>query len=99
MRRGILTGQPKASDVFPSFRTLSQELKISPTTARKFVLLLIGAGWLNSRPGIGMIVTVTDHPDLLERLTRITPACRFLLKESADLNLMLEQIITHLKSP
>jgi len=88
----------KAGDAFPSVRTLSQELKISPTTAHKVVLLLKDAGWLNSRPGIGMVVTVPDQPHLAERLAQITPECRALLKEAADLNLTLNQVIAHLKS-
>lgn len=98
VRKALLTGQMKAGDAFPSVRALSQELRISPTTAHKVVLLLKDAGWLNSRPGIGMVVTVPDQPDLSERLAQITPECRALLKEAADLNLTLNQIIQHLKS-
>jgi GntR family transcriptional regulator len=98
VRKALLTGQMKAGDPFPSVRTLGQELKISPTTAHKVVLLLKEAGWLNSRPGIGMVVTVPEQPDLTERLAQITPDCRALLKEAADLNLTLEQIITHLQN-
>jgi GntR family transcriptional regulator len=35
VRKALLTGQMKAGDQFPSVRTLSQELKISPTTATR----------------------------------------------------------------
>ena len=98
VRKALLTGQMKAGDEFPSVRTLSQELRISPTTAHKVVLQLKAAGWLASRPGIGMIVTVPDQPDLADRLTQITPECRALLKEAAELNLTLNQVIQHLKS-
>ncbi|WP_395738351.1 GntR family transcriptional regulator [Prosthecobacter sp.] len=98
VRKALLTGQMRAGDAFPSVRTLSQELRISPTTAHKVVLQLKDAGWLNSRPGIGMVVTVPDQPSLKERLEQITPECRALLKEAADLNLTLEQVIKHLKS-
>ncbi|WP_395746300.1 GntR family transcriptional regulator [Prosthecobacter sp.] len=98
VRKALLTGQMRAGDAFPSVRTLSQELRISPTTAHKVVLLLKDAGWLNSRPGIGMVVTVPDQPNLKERLEQITPECRALLKEAAELNLTLEQVIKHLKS-
>ncbi len=98
VRKALLTGQMKAGDEFPSVRTLSQELKISPTTAHKVVLQLKDAGWLNSRPGIGMVVTQPDQPGLAERLAQITPECRALLKEAAELNLTLNQVITHLKS-
>lgn len=98
VRKAFLIGQMKAGDPFPSVRTLSQELKISPTTAHKVVLQLKDAGWLNVRPGIGMVVTEPDQPGLAERLAQITPACRALLKEAADLNLTLEEIISHLKN-
>jgi len=98
VRKALLTGQMKAGDEFPSVRTLSQELKISPTTAHKVVLLLKDAGWLNSRPGIGMVVTKPEQPGLADRLAQITPGCRALLKEAADLNLTLNQVISHLKS-
>ena len=33
-----------------------------------------------------------------ERLAQITPECRALLKEAAELNLTLNQVIAHLKS-
>ena len=98
VRKALLTGQMKAGDPFPSVRSLSQELRISPTTAHKVVLQLKDVGWLNSRPGIGMVVTVPAQPELAERLTQITPDCRALLKEAAELNLTLNQVIDHLKS-
>ena len=98
VRKALLTGQMKAGDEFPSVRTLSQELRISPTTAHKVVLQLKAAGWLTSRPGIGMVVSVPDQPDKDERLAQITPACRALLAEAAELNLTTEQLIKHLRS-
>lgn len=97
VRKALLLGQLRAGDSFPSVRTLSQELKISPTTAHKVVLQLKEAGWLNSRPGIGMVVAEPDQPVLEDRLAQITPQCRDLLREAADLNLTLEQIIELLK--
>lgn len=97
VRKALLTGQMKPGDEFPSVRSLSQELKISPTTAHKVVLQLKDAGWLNSRPGIGMVVTEPVQPSLAERLAQITPECRALLQEAADLNLSLDQVIALLK--
>lgn len=98
VRKAMLTGQMKAGDEFPSVRTLSQELRISPTTAHKVVLLLKAAGWLASRPGIGMVVTVPDQPGVNDRLEQLTPQCRELLREAAELNLSLDQVIKHLRS-
>ncbi|HEY1081357.1 MAG TPA: GntR family transcriptional regulator [Prosthecobacter sp.] len=97
VRKAMLTGQMKAGDEFPSVRTLSQELRISPTTAHKVVLQLKAAGWLASRPGIGMVVTVPEQPGTADRLAQLTPKCRELLQETAELNLSLEQLIEHLR--
>jgi GntR family transcriptional regulator len=51
--RAIVGGQLRPGDVFPSVRTLSQELKINPNTAHKIVAALIEQGLLVVRPGIG----------------------------------------------
>jgi DNA-binding transcriptional regulator YhcF (GntR family) len=98
VRKALLTGQMRAGDEFPSVRTLSQELRISPTTAHKVVLQLKAAGWLAARPGIGMVVTAPEQPGVTERLAQLTPACRALLQEAAELNLTAEQLIRHLRS-
>jgi GntR family transcriptional regulator len=98
VRKAMLTGQMRAGDEFPSVRTLSQELRISPTTAHKVVLQLKSAGWLASRPGIGMVVTVPEQPGVADRLAQITPQCRALLQEAAELNLSPEQVLKHLRS-
>jgi GntR family transcriptional regulator len=98
VRKALLTGQIKAGDEFPSVRQLSQELRISPTTAHKVVLQLKNAGWLASRPGIGMVVTAPGQPSTEERLAQLTPACQSLLREAADLNLTPEQLLRHLRA-
>lgn len=98
VRKAMLTGQMRAGDEFPSVRTLSQELRISPTTAHKVVLQLKSAGWLASRPGIGMVVTVPEQPGVADRLALITPQCRALLQEASELNLSPEQVLKHLRS-
>lgn len=97
VRKAMLTGQMKAGDEFPSVRTLSQELRISPTTAHKVVLALKDGGYLASRPGIGMVVTVPSMPALDEKLEQLAPACRQLLKEAADLHLSFNQVVEALK--
>lgn len=51
--RAIVGGQMRPGDVFPSVRSLSQELKINPNTAHKIVAALIDQGLLVVRPGIG----------------------------------------------
>jgi GntR family transcriptional regulator len=51
--RAIVGGQLRPGDMFPSVRTLSQELKINPNTAQKIVAALVEQGLLVVRPGIG----------------------------------------------
>jgi GntR family transcriptional regulator len=97
VRKAMLTGQLRAGDEFPSVRALSQELKISPTTAHKVVLALKDCGYLASRPGIGMVVTAPDMPAVDDSLEQLAPVCRALLKEAADLHLSFNQVIEALK--
>lgn len=97
VRKAMLTGQMAAGDEFPSVRTLSQELRISPTTAHKVVAVLKDAGYLASRPGIGMVVTTPDLPARDERLDHLQPFCEALLKEAGDLHLKFDDIVSALR--
>jgi len=54
--KGVVAGQLRSGDPFPSVRALSQELKINPNTAHKIVSALIEQGLLIVRPGIGTVV-------------------------------------------
>jgi DNA-binding transcriptional regulator YhcF (GntR family) len=97
VRKAMLTGELAIGDIFPSVRTLSQELRISPTTAHKVVATLKDAGYLASRPGIGMVVRAPELPDHSERLDHLQPLCRQLLHEAADLHLELNDIVEALR--
>jgi len=97
VRKAMLTGQLAVGDTFPSVRTLSQELSISPTTAHKVVATLKDAGYLASRPGIGMVVRTPELPDRPERLDHLQPLCHQLLREAADLHLELEDVMEALR--
>ena len=97
VRKAMLTGQLAAGDEFPSVRTLSQELRISPTTAHKVVAVLKDAGYLASRPGIGMVVTTPELPPHDERLDHLQPLCKDLLKEAGDLHLKFDDVVAALR--
>jgi len=97
VRKAMLTGQLAVGDEFPSVRTLSQELRISPTTAHKVVAVLKDAGYLASRPGIGMVVTTPDLPAHDERLQHLQPLCADLLKEAGDLHLKFDDVVAALR--
>ena len=97
VRKAVLTGQLAEGDGFPSVRAMSQALKISPTTAHKVVSALKGAGYLASRPGIGMVVTCPRLPERAERLDLLAPACRELLEEAQELGLGFEDVLEALQ--
>ncbi len=97
VRKAMLTGQLPPGDAFPSVRTLSQELRISPTTAHKVVLQLKADGLLASQPGIGMVITAPEQPTVGDRQEQLAPACERLLEEAADLGLTLDQVIATLR--
>ncbi|MDA7915794.1 GntR family transcriptional regulator [Verrucomicrobia bacterium] len=97
VRKAVLTGQLTEGDLFPSVRSMSQELKISPTTAHKVVSLLREEGLLISRPGIGMIVTSAKHLTRDERMKQLEPLCSDLLKEAGAMNLRIEDVIEALQ--
>ncbi|HIG30425.1 MAG TPA: GntR family transcriptional regulator [Verrucomicrobiales bacterium] len=98
VRKSILTGQLTAGEPFPSVRTMSQELRISPTTAHKVVASLKQEGLLASRPGIGMVISTAPLPSRDERLTHLIPSIRSLLKEAEELNLEPGDVIKAVRS-
>lgn len=93
VRKAILSGQLTKGDEFPSVRVLSQELRMSPTTAHKVVAQLKDEGYLASRPGIGMVITLPDIPSREERIKHLQPVCRELLREATELNLELKDVL------
>ena len=93
VRKAVLTGQLVEGDGFPSVRVMSQALKVSPTTAHKVVSQLKAAGYLASRPGIGMVVTRPTLPVRDERLDLLSPACREILDEAQELDLGYEDVL------
>jgi GntR family transcriptional regulator len=66
-QKAMISGQLLPGDSFPSVRTLSRELKINPNTAHKIVAQLVNGGLLETRPGIGNIVTARPDSTRKER--------------------------------
>lgn len=92
IRKALFNNQLRHGDPFPSVRQLSQELRISPTTAHKVVGLLKADGLLAPKPGIGMVVTVHQLPDRNGRRDMIADSVRKLVRETKDLSLELDDL-------
>ncbi len=87
VRRAVLAGQLRDGDEFPSVRVLSQELRISPTTAHKAIGQLRDAGLLGSRPGVGMVVRTAAAPDAAARLALLAQDIEDLARKAAALHI------------
>ena len=93
VRRAVLSGELRDGDEFPSVRSMAQELRISPATIHKVVAELRDAGFLASRPGIGMVVRAPQGEARTALLDHLTPACEALLREAAMLRLPLSEVL------
>lgn len=87
VRRAVMSGELRNGEIFPSVRTLAQELRISPTTAHKAVLELKEAGLLAARPGVGMVVVKPAVSTRTVLLDHLKPACEALLREAERMGL------------
>jgi GntR family transcriptional regulator len=92
VRRAILTGFLLDGQEFPSVRTISQELQLSPTTVHKAIGQLRESGLLASRPGVGMVVRTDAMPSNSDRLLLLKPALDALVREAVALHLPPEEV-------
>lgn len=97
VRRAILRGDLQDGDRFPSVRSLSQELRISPTTAHKAVALLKAEGLLGAQPGVGMVVRTNELPSTEQRLSLLTPDLKQAIREAKALQLSEETLSEHIR--
>ncbi|MEM1223744.1 MAG: GntR family transcriptional regulator [Verrucomicrobiota bacterium] len=97
VRRAILKGDLQDGESFPSVRALSQELRISPTTAHKAVGQLKSEGLLGSRPGVGMVVRANALPSVQERLALLQPNLSQTIREAKALQLTESELRDHIR--
>ncbi|MEI8012131.1 MAG: GntR family transcriptional regulator [Candidatus Omnitrophota bacterium] len=57
IKKAIISGQLKPGDSMPSVREISKELRISPITIQKAVSQLVRDNLLETRVGIGTVVS------------------------------------------
>src|SRR6202000_1192637 len=91
--RAIVTGQMRLGDPFPSVRALSRELKINPNTAHKVVAQLLADGLLESRPGIGTVVTELPSSTRSQRTGLLGQQIEELVVEAKRLSIELEDML------
>jgi GntR family transcriptional regulator len=69
IRSRIAANQYLSGDLIPSYQQLEEEFRISNTTVRKAVDILVRDGAVSRRPGIGMVVAEPDTETISWELT------------------------------
>jgi GntR family transcriptional regulator len=95
-KKAMISGQIRPGDPFPSVRVLSKELKINPNTAHKVVTHLMTAGMLESRPGIGTVVTVLPEARKIERTQLLGHEIEQLAVDAKKLGIPLNDVVASL---
>lgn len=90
-KKAMIAGQLRPGDPFPSVRTLSRELKINPNTAHKVVGHLINEGLLETRPGIGTVVSRPPNSSKEERTQLLGREIEGLVVEAKRLGVGLDE--------
>ena len=91
-KKAIVSRQLRPGDVFPSVRLLSRELKINPNTAHKVVTQLVTLGLLETRPGIGTVVSTLPESRPTERTQLLGQEIEHLVVEAKKLGIGLEEV-------
>jgi GntR family transcriptional regulator len=96
--KAIISRQLRPGDSFPSVRLLSRELKINPNTAHKVVTHLIAAGLLETRPGIGTVVSELPEARNTERTQLLGHEIEQLVVEAKKLGIALDELLASMSS-
>lgn len=97
-KKAMIVGQLRPGDPFPSVRTLSRELKINPNTAHKVVGHLINDGLLETRPGIGTVVSRPPNSSKGERTQLLGREIEELVVEAKRLGIGLDEALQALSA-
>jgi GntR family transcriptional regulator len=97
-KKAMIAGQLRAGDAFPSVRVLSKEFKINPNTAHKVVTHLIAAGLLETRPGIGTVVSTLPEASNTERTQLLGHEIEQLVVEAKKLGIGLDDMFASISA-
>ncbi len=92
VEKGIVCGQFRPGDPFPSVRVLSQSCKVNPNTAHKAIADLTRRGLLEVRPGVGTVVAEVPRALPRERGALLKEDLERLVVEAKRLSLGLDEL-------
>ena len=91
-KKAMVSGRLIAGAAFPPVRSLSRELKVNPNTAHKVVARLITDGLLESRPGVGTVVSERVKGSVSERTALLGHEIEQLVVEAKKLGITLDDV-------
>ena len=91
--RAMVSGQLRVGDLFPSVRSLSQELRINPNTAQKVIGALKEKGLLEVQPGVGTLVAKLPEFDRRQRVQLLREQAEELVVEAMRLRLEPDEVV------
>jgi len=97
VKKAVVSGQLLPGEMFPSVRTLSQELKMNPNTAHKVVMTLVSEGLLEVKPGIGTVVAEAPTATRGQRSLILNEEVERLVVEAKNLSLDLKEVLEAVK--
>jgi GntR family transcriptional regulator len=93
-KKAMVSGRLGPGEAFPSVRSLSKELKVNPNTAHKVVARLIADGLLETKPGVGTLVSERARGSGAERTELLGREIEQLVVEAMKLGIALDAV-TH----
>jgi GntR family transcriptional regulator len=91
-KKAIISGHLRPGDPFPSVRALGRELKINPNTAHRVISDLVEAGMLETRAGVGTVVTNRTEASAAERTELLGREMEELVVEAKVLGIDLQDV-------
>src|SRR5450432_4065881 len=82
----------RPGDAFPSFRSLSKDLKINPNTAHKVIAQLVSEGLIEVRVGVGTVVAEPAASTARERARLLSTKLEELVVEAKKLGVELDSV-------
>jgi GntR family transcriptional regulator len=91
--KAVVSGRLRPGDLFPSVRSLSQELRINPNTAQRIIGMLVAQGLIEVLPGIGTRIAPARQATRADRQALLTKDVEALVVEARRLQLGLDDLI------
>lgn len=91
-KKAMVSGRLVPGAPFPSVRALSRDLKINPNTAHKVIAALIDDGLLETKPGVGTLVSERARGNASERTALLGREIEQLVVEAKKLGISWEEM-------